>query len=301
MADSRSTTEIPPPLANPGPGLRILRRGLQALAKVSPRLAARVAVEIWFRPPHLDVRPELQQFLATGERSTIQVHGRPVAVWKWGQGPVVLLVHGWGGYGAQLQPFVEPLVNAGYQAIVFDAPAHGVSGPSHVGSNRATLFDFGYAIDEIGRSHKELAGIIAHSGGCTATALSIQSATFRAKSLVFISPMASAARYKNLFHRALGLDDDVLHEFNCYTEERFNFRWSDFEVPEMASRMKTPPLLVIHDRDDADTSWQEGQAIVAAWPDSILLTTEGLGHRRILKDPTAVERAVDFVRSQSAR
>src|SRR3954471_21387409 len=182
MPEPRSTAEIPPPLANPGLGLRMTRRALQALARVSPRLAARVAVEIWFRPPHLDVRPELQAFLRTGEGSAIDVHGRPVAVWKWGTGPVVLLVHGWGGYGAQLQPFVEPLVKAGFQAVVFDAPAHGVSGPSQIGSKRATLFDFAFAIDEIGRSYRELAGIIAHSGGCTATAVSIQSATFATES-----------------------------------------------------------------------------------------------------------------------
>jgi pimeloyl-ACP methyl ester carboxylesterase len=279
-------------------GLRLTRRALQALAVVSPRLAARAALEIWFRPPHLDVRRELQQFLTTGERSTISVRGRPVAVWSWGSGPAVLLVHGWGGYGAQLQPFVHPLVDSGFQAIVFDAPAHGVSGPSQVGSHKATLFDFGFVIDEIGRARGELAGIIAHSGGCTATAWSLLSATFTTRSLVFISPMASAARYKNLFHRALGLSDAVLREFDRHSEAMLNFRWSDFEVPEMAARMTPPPLLVVHDRQDADTSWEEGQAIVAAWPNSLLVSTEGLGHRRILKDPAVVEKACAFVRAQ---
>jgi pimeloyl-ACP methyl ester carboxylesterase len=301
MPDTRPTSEIPPPLANPGVGLRLTRRALQMLARVSPRMAARVAVEIWFRPPHLDVRRELQEFLSTGERSTLYVRGRPVAVWSWGSGPVVLLVHGWGGYGGQLQPFVEPLVSAGFRAMVFDAPAHGISGPSQVGSHKATLFDFGFVIEEIGRAHGQLAGIIAHSGGCTATAWTLQSAVFKTNSLVFISPMASASRYKDLFHRALGLDEAVLLEFNRYTEERFSFRWADFEVPEMATRMKTPPLLVVHDRADADTAWEEGRAIANAWPGTVMLTTNGLGHRRILKDPAVVRQSVDFVAAQAQR
>ncbi|MGZ5446135.1 MAG: alpha/beta hydrolase [Thermoanaerobaculia bacterium] len=53
--------------------------------------------------------------------------------WSWGEGPAVLLVHGWGGHAAQFQSFVEPLVRAGFRAIAFDAPSHGSSGapPRH--------------------------------------------------------------------------------------------------------------------------------------------------------------------------
>src|SRR2546427_4662875 len=49
--------------------------------------------------------------LAGARRTIVQVGGSPVSVWTWGHGPVVLLVHGWGGRGAQLARFVEPLVD----------------------------------------------------------------------------------------------------------------------------------------------------------------------------------------------
>jgi len=39
----------------------------------------------------------------------------------------VLLVHGWGGRGAQLASFVEPLVARGFSVLTFDAPGHGAS------------------------------------------------------------------------------------------------------------------------------------------------------------------------------
>mgnify|MGYP003291741877 CR=1 FL=1 len=58
--------------------------------------------------------------------------------------------------------------------------------------------------------------------------------------------------------------------------------------------MRTP-LLVIHDREDAEVPWQEGAIIAQAWPGATLSTTSGLGHRRIVHDPAVVERAVGFL------
>jgi pimeloyl-ACP methyl ester carboxylesterase len=272
-----------------------MRLGFRALSAVAPSAAARIATQLWFRPPQPKVHPLARKFMDTGLRSTMIVRGRPVAVWAWGKGPVVLLVHGWGGYGGQMQPFVEPLVRAGYQAVIFDAPAHGESGPSQLGARRTTLFDFGFVIEAIATERQSLQGIIAHSGGCTAVAWAMLTAEWNVNSLAFIAPMASASAYRTLFHRALGLSEDVERRFIDMTSRQFGFRWDDLEVPGMAARMKTPPVLVVHDRDDNETSWAEGAAIAEAWPQSILKTTEGLGHRRVLRDPDVIDAVAGFV------
>jgi pimeloyl-ACP methyl ester carboxylesterase len=287
------------PVSPAGVAVQGIRLGFRALSAVSPEAAARVAAQLWFRPPRPKVRAEAIEFFKTGERSTLMVQGRPVAMWKWGKGQPVILVHGWGGYGGQMQPFVEPLVRAGYQAIIFDAPAHGDSGPSQLGARRTTLFDFAYVLDALGREHKDVAGIIAHSGGSTAAAWAVLSAQWKVRSMVFIAPMASPTAYKKLFHDALGLDDRVLRRFTAYTERRFGFRWEDLEVPAMAKRAPTPPLLVVHDREDVETSWQEGVDIAEAWPRSVMHSTTGLGHRRVLRDPGVVELVTGFVAAQS--
>jgi pimeloyl-ACP methyl ester carboxylesterase len=272
-----------------------MRLGFRALSSISTDAAARLAVQLWFRPPRPKVHPAAREFMKTGARSSILVKGRPVAVWTWGSGPPVLLVHGWGGYGGQMQPFVEPLVRAGYRAIIFDAPAHGESGPSQLGNRRTTLFDFAYAIDAIGSAEKSLSGIIAHSGGCTAVAWALLTAEWKAGAVAFIAPMASPSAYRALFHRALGLDERVERRFSEMTARQFGFRWEDLEVPPMAARIRTPPVIVVHDRDDNETAWTEGAAIARAWPNSVLKTTEGLGHRRVLRDPGVVDDVTAFV------
>jgi pimeloyl-ACP methyl ester carboxylesterase len=56
-----------------------------------------------------------------------------------------------------------------------------------------------------------------------------------------------------------------------------------------------PPLLVIHDREDKQIPFGMGKAIAAAWQGAELLSTRGLGHNRILRDPEVVRSAIDFI------
>jgi pimeloyl-ACP methyl ester carboxylesterase len=70
--------------------------------------------------------------------------------------------------------------------------------------------------------------------------------------------------------------------------------WTRFSAQDMAQRAGLPAL-IIHDRDDRDVPWQEGEAVAGAWPRARFVRTEGLGHRRILRDPEVIGRVVDFL------
>ena len=66
------------------------------------------------------------------------------------------------------------------------------------------------------------------------------------------------------------------------------------ETYPMVGRMGRP-LLVVHDRDDATVPWLDGATIADAWPGARLLTTSGLGHRGVARDPAVVSEVVRFV------
>ena len=53
-------------------------------------------------------------------------HNR-IKVFEWGAGPVILLVHGWGGRALQMDAFVHALVSKGYKVVAFDHKGHGES------------------------------------------------------------------------------------------------------------------------------------------------------------------------------
>jgi len=279
-----------------------LRALFRTLSMVAPGLAARLAERLWFRVPKPKINDASLAFLASGNRFSVSVNGRTVSAWRWGSGPAVVLMHGWGGYGAQFQGVIEELQRRGLQAVTFDALSHGESAPGALGAHYATLFEFGDALSEVMRTTPNVVGVVAHSGGAAATAWAMgKHPEWPLQRIVFIAPFASIGRYIDLFQRTLGLSDEVIRRFRSGTEARYGFRWPDLEVPAMAKRMRTPPVLVIHDREDRETAWQDGADLAAGWPESELVTTTGLGHNRILRDPQIVKRIVDFVSPPAGR
>jgi len=55
-------------------------------------------------------------------------------------------------------------------------------------------------------------------------------------------------------------------------------------------------MLVFHDRSDDEVSIVQAEQLAARWPNARLVISEGLGHRRILRDPDVIAETVAFVR-----
>lgn len=273
--------------------MRAVRGVFRTLSALSPGLAARAAFRLWFTPPRPPLPQPMRDVLASGQRRDLRVHGRRVVTWSWGSGPAVIFVHGWGGTAAQVQSFIPPLLASGRRVITFDAPAHGASGPSRLGAKQGTFFDFADALAAIAAEQESVDGVIAHSGGCTAVASAIRHG-WRTPAAIFVAPMASPLRYRSVFQHALGVSDEVMARFSAEVERRLRFRWEELEVPGVAQVAETPRLLVVHDREDRETAWEEGAAIAEAWPEARMITTTGLGHRRILRDASVVEAVTAF-------
>ncbi|NUR81684.1 MAG: hypothetical protein HOQ21_14725, partial [Dermatophilaceae bacterium] len=77
------------------------RRSLGIFGAALPGVAARAAEGLWFRlPPVVPAPlthsvPTVRELL--GAPFEVDLRGRVVRGWSWGSGPVVYLVHGWGG------------------------------------------------------------------------------------------------------------------------------------------------------------------------------------------------------------
>jgi pimeloyl-ACP methyl ester carboxylesterase len=252
-------------------------------ASVSPSLGERTAARL-FLTPERRARPESENALLARARA-FRVHG--LAAWRWGSGPPVLLVHGWEGRGAQLGAFVAPLVEHGFSVVAFDAPAHGASP-----GLRANVHDFADAVaavsDRVGSPH----AIIAHSFGAIGTLLAVRGGVTPER-LVLVAPSSPLERL-TAFQNVLDVPDDVLHGMRRRVERRVGASFEDVEGPNLVKSL-TIPGLVVHDAQDREAPWRISDEVVRAWPGSSLLTTQGLGHRRILKDAAVVERVASFV------
>jgi pimeloyl-ACP methyl ester carboxylesterase len=266
---------------------RWLRLSVELLRRLHPALAAWWVERLFFTPPHARSR-RIEDFVASGEPFLVPFGGRRLAAWRWGSGPTVLLVHGWGGLGGQLSELVIPLVASGFSVVTFDAPGHGRSG-----RGLSSLVDFARAIEAIARETGPFAAAVTHSLGGAAVAFALHRG-FRLPRAVFISPPARPADWAELFAERFGVTGDVMSLMRRRAEKRLGVSWSDLDVPSFAGGLTTE-LLVVHDRDDAEVRWSDGAQLARAWPGAQLFTTSGLGHRRILRSPEVVTRVVAFV------
>ena len=176
--------------------------------------------------------------------------------------------------------------------MAFDAPGHGASDAGAV-----TIPEIACAIRAVGESRGPLAAIVAHSIGGTAAVRALWDG-LEAGSVVLIGPAADLVTPALRFSETFGFSRDVRERMHRLIEERAGRSWSVFDVIELAPALSAP-LLVVHDRGDAEIPWQHGAAIARAWRGAEMLMTEGLGHRRILRDPDVVATTAAFIAARA--
>jgi pimeloyl-ACP methyl ester carboxylesterase len=271
----------------PGWLLASLRIFFAVLSAVAPRIAGAVAVRI-FGTPQRHHRPAWErEILERGSRMRL---GANLAARSFGEprAPLVLLVHGWEGRGTQLGAFVEGFVTAGFRVIALDFPAHGDST-----GTRTDLVECTEALRKVARDLGPLAGIVAHSFGGAVTTLAIERG-LDVKSTVLIASPSSVDDVVARFARMLGLGARATQAFRRGLEKQTGVKLADVEIYERAANLAVPALIV-HDHRDRDVPFSDGERLAARWPHATLVATNGLGHRRILRDADVIRRAVDFV------
>lgn len=256
--------------------LSLIRLAFRFLGPLLPRLFARWAYALWTRTHRYPEPAREIRMRSRASEHSLYVHNRQIKAWSWGQGPLVVLVHGWNGRGMQMAGFVEPLLKAGYRVMCFDAPGHGLSPGQH-----ASIIDIRDVITHIGRLDGPVHAVIAHSFGVACLSASI-SEGFKCRVVIAIS---SPAGYQSLidgFARYLQMPDTVKEYLKATIQLRIgdNF-WGDF-APSCAPGQLPGHCLIVHDRHDMTVPWQAGEALARQWPHAEFFLTEGLGHSRIL-------------------
>lgn len=257
------------------------------LGRSFPDATARIALEAWLRPRRFTPprREAHWQMGATEFRVGRGTHG--VRAWSWGEGPIVLLAHGWEGRGLQLGGFVRPLVDAGFRVVTWDAPAHGQSG-----GRKSSLFSFADTIGAVIRQLGPVHAVVAHSMGAAATLFALKPG-LPVSRLALIAPgdpSEATARMAEL----LGLHDDVTDAMRERMQARFGMTLSEVSTEKLAAELEQP-MLVIHDEDDVHAEVESGRRIAEAAPHGSFTATQGLGHHRILRDSHVIEQIASFV------
>ncbi len=259
--------------------LDAIRAVLKTASWISPDLGA-FLVGVLMSRPERHGRPEREVAqLAGARRFTYRgASGHENPAWSWGEGPTVLICHGWASRGSQMATMAMAVAQAGYRAVVFDVTAHGDAGGWRSG--------FGVMAQDtlaVARELGPLYAVVGHSMGGM-MAMQARSEGLSAERYVVIgSPFAPVPAVDAIKHM-LGAPEAVVERCRRGIAQQFGGASWDELLAGHIYRDPDAPLLLIYDDADDEVPDDHPGRILEAWSGSELHTTHGLGHRKLMWD-----------------
>jgi pimeloyl-ACP methyl ester carboxylesterase len=262
---------------------------------LAPEAAMRKAAALFTKPFDSSRARALAAPTLGAAEFDLPIDGTPIHAYVWGdpqQQPYVLFAHGWSSHGTRIGRWVKPLRDAGYAVVAFDQAGHGRSGGTHT-----TLPDFTCHLLAVGHHFGPAAAVIGHSLGGAATALALARG-LEAQCAVLIAPAADPLAAVERFSRFIWLSGYLGRRMFALFEQAMRFDATELQAHTNAPRIACPALIV-HDLEDREVPWSEGERYARFWNDSRLLSTRGLGHNRVADDAGVIGAALRFLRGET--
>jgi len=248
----------------------------------------------FFGPARYEEKASEREVIDWGNSYRIPFEGGELAVTTWGgNGPAVLLMHGWGGARAQMTGFVDALLFAGYRVVAYDQPAHGESD-----GKLTNLLEIAPTMDLIAKQEGRFDTIIAHSFGTLITSYALVNRNFLPPSrLVYFGAFNQLMDVLPRFQSIAQLPDEIMDGLREMINEKFGRDVLDAIVNENLVQRIDIPALMFHDAADNVTPVEDSRAIARTWKNVQYLETNGLGHRGALQSKEIHEQVVRFLKS----
>ena len=263
------------------------------LEKTAPRLLVKFIAKIFVTPIQYPTPVRENEMLESSlqELCYIPSLNKKINVFKYKNlesDKKVLIVHGWSGRGTQLYSIAKELAKKGYQIISFDGPSHGKSD-----GKQSHMKEFIDSIDEINKQYGPFEYIIGHSLGAMSTANAIANGV-ATKKAVLIAGGDVVTDVIDEFIKLMDLDLKFSKKLQRKFEKDFEIKMNDFSVSKIGKKIEIP-CLIIHDTEDTDVPYSCAVNIQKNIKNSELVTTTGLGHRKILGDKKVIQNIIEFL------
>lgn len=135
--------------------------------------------------------------------------------------------------------------------------------------------------------------VVGHSMGGGAAIYAIQHG-LRVNKLVAISSPGSFFRVLQRFAFHIGFSARLSKQFFLHAEKLVGVPFANIESAELVGNLAMPALF-IHDQQDLEIPHSESSLMAKNMPNASLLTTEGLGHRKIMRSERVIEAVSSFI------
>jgi len=210
--------------------------------------------------------------------------------WAWGEGPLVIFVHGWGGRAAQMAPLALHVAKLGFRSVAIDVTGHGDSPKRH------TRWDyFSRDIAALSRSLREdVYAYVGHSAGALSMMAARSLEGIRAQRYVCICAPSYPFPPIDVIQKKLNPKKGVLASYKAYIAEQFETTWEQLQAGRSYANAG-PDMLLFYDETDRYINHGEGDRIQALCPGARLVKTNTHSHLNVLAAPELAQAVGKFL------
>ncbi|MFN3999957.1 alpha/beta hydrolase [Algoriphagus sp.] len=268
-------------------------KAINAVHKVNPLTACKLTMGVLSLSLRGKIRNEERAFYQSGIAQLHHCEKHKFYTFTFGEGPPILLLHGWCSRGARWMDYVQELVCQGFQVVVMDAPGHGTS-PGYTLSVPHYIKCVGQVLQTRSRWH----AIVSHSMGSLVGVIAASESSseqFAKSKFVLMSTFSNCDALMSKFSRCLGISEKVLEDTRNWIPDYSGRPLSYFSINNHISRFDEPEVLLIADREDIVVPTTEANLILESIPKAASLFTHGLGHN--LRCDNVRKVVIDFLQS----
>lgn len=242
------------------------------------RMVPAMAARAWFTPPPLSERRRQMwdRSLDGTEPITVGFDGKPLTGFRHGEGPLVFLVHGWGGRAAQMGQLARSVADHGFTVVAIDFPGHGEQK-----WDTSDVFQMSSALNQLVAQLGAPQAVIAHSLGAMAVAFAFQEAM--PDRVVLLAPMLDIDEALDTFASRARLMPWTATFLKRRLRRFCGDSWSVFAAGTDTD-FGDADVLVVHDPDDPDTRFESSAVLAAVRDRTSLLVANSRGHNGVLAD-----------------
>ncbi|MEQ8926181.1 MAG: alpha/beta hydrolase [Fulvivirga sp.] len=270
-------------------GLRLIVWAFPKVEFIAPWLAKRWFVKIFFSTAKYKTPYGEMDIADKATKYQILYNGKQVQVYEWGEGKPVLFVHGWMGRATQFRKFVPLFTENGYKVVAFDATGHGQSDGSS-----SHLMEFVGIIEQLQNNYRKFEMIVGHSLGGVASFHAALAGI--SNKLVLISSPTVGSQILEEFRNKIGASEKMLPYFEDRIITNYGKTFEEYSISHNISRLRNTELLIIHDINDREAPYTNAELVHKLYPLSKMMTTEGNGHTRILKDEHVINAVLSHLK-----
>jgi pimeloyl-ACP methyl ester carboxylesterase len=225
-----------------------------------------------------------QNFLPPQTRRDIQGLYGATPVWRAGDGPAALFVHGWDDTHRIWRRFAQDFLQNTRPVLMMDLPAHGASK-----ADTCTPQTAGTSVADVCAAEGPIDTVIAHSFGCDATVRAIAAGAHADYLVLIAPPLLEWADYQRL----KGYDDaTIIRAGELLAERGGNMARTDFRA---ALADYKGAVLLIGSEADESSPLDLIRQLASDLPAAKLVEDDTLSHRDIALDPRILAEITAFL------